>query len=93
MGGHLDRYFLSNSSNTDLKLTNNFELLKLCESALNFIKNDKSKNDIDSLVLIQVYIQRITYEFKNHLSESKLKCKKKFFHLKKIIKIFCRIFI
>jgi hypothetical protein len=72
MGGHLDRFMWPINTSSDFKLTNSYELIKLCESALSFIKNDKSKYDIDFLVLLQVYIQRITYEFKNHLNESKL---------------------
>jgi hypothetical protein len=49
---------------------NGNDLIKLCELLLIFVKSEQAKTEIDSLIVIMVFIQRLTYLIKNHLEKS-----------------------
>jgi hypothetical protein len=49
---------------------NGNDLIKLCELLLLFVKSDQAKTEVDSLIVILVFIQRLTYSLKDHLEKS-----------------------
>ena len=49
---------------------NGNDLIKLCELLLLFVKSDQAKTEVDSLIVILVFIQRLTYSLKYHLEKS-----------------------
>ena len=84
----LDEYIclMANNSKTTSDLPSSFllnnDLVKLLEAILlmvtNFDTNESSELDVDNsridkLILIQTFVQRITYNMKNHVDKSNLK--------------------
>jgi hypothetical protein len=49
-----------------------FKFTQTLEETLSFVDNKiKAKKDVDFLIIIQLFIQEITYKLKNHLDPSK----------------------
>jgi hypothetical protein len=57
------------NSQSDYNFNGN-DIIKLCEILLLFVKSDQARNEIDSLIVIMVFIQRLTYLLKDHLEKS-----------------------
>jgi hypothetical protein len=60
--------YVKNGANTDL---NCIDLIKLCEATLLFVKSERADSEIQALIIIQLFIQRLADSMNVHSFQSK----------------------
>ncbi len=64
--------YLINQKKSNLKC---YDLIKFFEATLMFLQSDKASEDIDGLIIVQIFIERMTHYMQFHLTECILRFK------------------
>ncbi len=64
---NIDKY-IKNGANSNL---NCIDLIKLCEATLLFVKSERADSEIQALIIIQLFLQRLADSMNLHSSQSK----------------------